>query len=45
VFRLDGWKEETIVEYLEAKLTNGEGKAVEGANVPRWLRVVTDKKV
>jgi hypothetical protein len=44
IARLDGWKEETIVEYLETKLTNKTGKPIEGAHMPKWLRAFIDKK-
>ncbi|ELR14516.1 uncharacterized protein ACA1_193190 [Acanthamoeba castellanii str. Neff] len=42
--QLGGWKEETIVEYLETKLTNKAGKPIKGAHMPKWLRAFIDKK-
>jgi hypothetical protein len=43
--RLDGWKEDTIVEYLEAKLTDKVGKPLADAEqVPRWLRALVESR-
>jgi hypothetical protein len=42
---LDGWKEDTIVEYLEAKLTDKVGKPLADAEqVPRWLRALVESR-